>query len=378
MSTTRITITVRQITIDAAANGKREIKILAGPGTGGGTEKANTFRTNAGGGTTDVDITDIHGIKLTLPDKLAELDVIGTAAEGLPNSFPDLDDDCLVLDESSFLPTEADYNNTDKKDFGGTPGVANDPSEKQVFADLVKAYCQIYNSAIPSIAELDKIIEELTKFSTTKDIDYDHNHATNITEDNAKKTIYRQAYLEPEEAHNGTKSQYLATEIVYLYTQRKGGTSLNKDNSINDGTNWDKLDESTNEGKSNIQAITEVATDNQSTGLGGGKYKGFSIIDREKQKREKTLGAEENIKFSVISGGKEEKLEFKPAEHCERENIDNLRKLEVKDSSGNEVAELSIFKDINKVAAKDLFGFQPGDINAAGEFDGNDLKKADS
>jgi len=163
----------------------------------------------------------------------------------------------------------------------------------------------------------------------------------------------------------------------YLLAKRKGGDNLDKDNSINDGTNWDKLDESTNEGKSNIQAIVTPATDNQSTGIGGAKYKGFSIIDRAKKVRKKVIGGD-NDRSMVIGKNIKKTLRSERAAHCDRGGIDNLRKLEVKDASGNEVSELSVFKDIKRVEKKDLFGFEPGDINEYGRYEGFNLKKAES
>jgi hypothetical protein len=300
------------------------------------------------------------------------------------------------------------YDNTDKKDFEGTPGSANDPSEKEIFANLVRIYQQIFNSSISSTVDLDSIIQELNNFKTTTDIDYNHNNAANITADNAKKTIYRQEFLEVEENHGGNESRVwesnidemikLAQELKvwrqigfnsiedvlranangYWIAKRKGGTNLDEDNSINDGTNWGNLDEGTNEGKSNIQAIVTAATDNQSTGIGGAKYKGFPIIDRAKQSRVKKnkISAEGNEKFLIIDKGREDIIEFKMDNSCGREEIDNFRKLEVKDTGGDEVPELSVFKDINRVERKDLFGFQPGDINGAGEYEGIDLKDA--
>src|SRR6185436_6377822 len=86
----------------------------------------------------------------------------------------------------------------------------------------------------------------------------------------------------------------------YWIAKRKGGSALDEDNSINDGTNWDNLDESTNEGGKNIQAIVAPATDSQSTGIGGAKYKGFPIIDQKKQLKEKATGGEKNNQFMVI------------------------------------------------------------------------------
>jgi len=162
----------------------------------------------------------------------------------------------------------------------------------------------------------------------------------------------------------------------YWIAKRKGGSALDEDNSINDGTNWDNLDESTNEGGKNIQAIVAPATDSQSTGIGGAKYKGFPIIDQKKQLKEKATGGEKNNQFMVINKGREEFWEFNKNDHCSREGIDNLRKLEVKDTSNNEVLELSVFKNINRVKRKDLFGFQPGDIDDDGEYEGIDLKDA--